>query len=229
LKGFSESTDFAEKINQAFGYGANVEQFRSLIDNLVIGAVVPDIKIINTSRLQAKGAFGDGTIYLSQDLLNPQRSNNPEAVNVLLEEVGHYIDAQINTQDALGDEGEIFAGLVQNKAITPGALAALQASNDHRILNIDGTNIAVEHADLDPGIFLVDSAGRVSIDFLADGGAYRSEMAIFSLEGLQYGSLKPPTFPDQKLNISFSRWKILHFFLKRTVLRRTRCPDPWLC
>jgi hypothetical protein len=40
-------------------------QFRSLIDNLVIGAVVPDIKIIDTSRLQAKGAFGDGTIYLS--------------------------------------------------------------------------------------------------------------------------------------------------------------------
>jgi RHS repeat-associated protein len=184
LKGFSESADFAAKITQAFGYGANVEQGHSLINNLVTGAVVPDIKIINTNRLQAKGAFGNNTIYLSQDLLNPQRSHTPEAVNVLLEEVGHYIDSQINTQDALGDEGEIFAALVQNKAITPDALATLQASDDHGILNIDGNNIAVEHADLDPGIFLVDSAGRVSIDFLADGGAYRSEMAIFSLEGL---------------------------------------------
>jgi RHS repeat-associated protein len=184
LKGFSESADFATKITQAFGYGANVEQGHSLINNLVTGAVVPDIKIIDTSRLQAKGAFGDSTIYLSQDLLNPQRSNNPEAVNVLLEEVGHYIDSQINTQDAVGDEGEIFAALVQNKAITPDALAALQASDDHGVLKIDGQNIAVEHADLNPGIFLVDSAGKVAIDFLADGGAYRSEMAIFSLEGL---------------------------------------------
>jgi RHS repeat-associated protein len=183
LKRFSESADFTEKINQAFGYGANVEQGRSLINNLATGAVVPKIQILSAIELQAKGAFGDNTIYLSQDLLNPQRS--PETVNVLLEEVGHYIDAQINIQDAIGDEGEIFAALVQNKAITPAALATLQTSNDHGILNIDGHNISVEHADLDPGVFLVDNGGKVSIDFLADAGAYRSEMAVFSLEGLE--------------------------------------------
>jgi hypothetical protein len=32
---------------------------------------------------------------------------------------------------------------------------------------------------------LVDGSGKVSIDFLADAGAYRSEMAVFSLEGLE--------------------------------------------
>jgi Domain of unknown function (DUF4114)/Bacterial Ig-like domain len=179
LKGFSESVDFTAKINQAFGYGANVEQGRSLINNLVTGAVIPEIKMLGAIELQAKGAFGNNTIYLSQDLLNPQRS--PEAVNVLLEEVGHYIDSQINIQDAIGDEGEIFAALVQNKAITPDALIA----DDHGILHIDGHNISVEHADLDPGIFLVDNGGRVSIDFLADAGAYRSEMAVFSLQGME--------------------------------------------
>jgi RHS repeat-associated protein len=184
LKGFSESTEFAEKIKQAFGYGANVEQGRILINNLVTEAVIPDIKILGAFELQAKGAFGDNTIYLSQDLLNPQLVSSQEAANVLLEEVGHYIDSQINIQDAVGDEGEIFAGLVQNKSFTSSDLAALRSVNDHGSLNINGQNIAVEHADLDPGIFLVDSNGKVSIDFLADAGAYRSEMAVFSLQGM---------------------------------------------
>ena len=62
LQGFSESADFAEKINKAFGYGANVEQGRSLINNLAAGSVFPDIKILSPIELQAKGAFGNDTI-----------------------------------------------------------------------------------------------------------------------------------------------------------------------
>ena len=35
--------------------------------------------------------------------------------------------------------------------------------------------------DLHAGVFQVDSTGKLQIDFLADSGAYRSEMAVFSL------------------------------------------------
>lgn len=104
-------------------------------------------------------------------------------MNVLLEEMGHYIDSQINIQDAPGDEGAIFAKLLQNQPLAPGELITLQAEDDHEILNIDGENIAVEHADT-PGVFIVDNTGKISIDFLADSGSYHNEMAIFSLQNM---------------------------------------------
>lgn len=104
-------------------------------------------------------------------------------MNVLLEEMGHYIDSQINIQDAPGDEGAIFAKLLQNQPLAPGELITLQAEDDHEILNIDGENIAVEHADT-PGVFIVDNTGKISIDFLADSGSYHNEMAIFSIQNM---------------------------------------------
>lgn len=159
-----------------------------IVDNLASGQEIPDIQIIPQSQLKADGAFGNNTIYISQDLLNPQQSNPTQVVNVLLEEMGHYLDSQINIQDAPGDEGAIFAKLVQNQPLAPGELITLKAEDDHGILNINGQNIAVEHADTH-GVFLVDNTGRISIDFLADSGSYHNEMAIFSLENMD--SLTP--------------------------------------
>jgi hypothetical protein len=123
LKDFSRSTDFIQKTSQAFGDNFNQEQGKSLIDDLVKGAVVPNIKILSTQELQAKGAFGGDTIYLSEDLLNSRQSGSKEAVGVLLEEIGHYIDAKINIQDAPDDEGSIFAALVQNQSVDTQGLA----------------------------------------------------------------------------------------------------------
>ena len=183
LQKFSTSSDFSANIELAFGYGCNVELAHTIIDNLAHGQLIPDIQIIPQSQLKADGAFGNNTIYLSQDLFNPQHYNSQQAVNVLLEEIGHYIDNQINIIDAPGDEGAIFAHLVQNQQLTTTELTALKAENDHGILNINGENIAVEHADT-PGIFLVDNNGKISIDFLADSGSYHNEMAIFSLENM---------------------------------------------
>ncbi|MFN6154763.1 Ig-like domain-containing protein [Anabaena sp. AL09] len=154
-----------------------------IVDNLANGQGIPDIQIIPQSQLKADGAFGNHTIYISQDLLNPQQSNPTQVVNVLLEEMGHYLDSQINIQDAPGDEGAIFAKLVQNQPLAAGELIALKAENDHGILNINEQNIAVEHADT-PGVFSVDNTGKISIDFLADSGSYDNEMAIFSLQNM---------------------------------------------
>jgi hypothetical protein len=35
------------------------------------------------------------------------------------------------------------------------------------------------------GVYTVDSNGKVIVDFLADGGAYQSQMALFSLQGME--------------------------------------------
>jgi subtilisin family serine protease len=47
----------------------------------------------------------------------------------------------------------------------------------------------LELSTFDSGIFTVGDTGQVSVDFLADGGMYAGELAMFSLEGM--GQYKP--------------------------------------
>jgi membrane-associated phospholipid phosphatase/methionine-rich copper-binding protein CopC len=186
LQEFERSPDFATKMNLAFGNGFDLQpsKSRALLDSLTKGEVIP-IEILPSGQIQAKGAFGNDRIYLSEDLVNPATAKTDEAVSVLLEEIGHYIDSQINEQDASGDEGAIFAKLVQNQAFKPGELSELQVEDDWITLNINGKSIAIEQASLDQGIFDVDATGKLTIDFLADSGSYHSEMAVFSLKGME--------------------------------------------
>lgn len=169
-----------------FGNGFSFQpgKSRDLIDRLSQGNVIP-IEILPSSQLHAQGAFGGGKIYLAEDSLYPNGTNPDRSVNVLLEEIGHYIDSQINQQDSVGDEGAIFAKLVRGQTFEPGELLSLQAEDDRGILNINGQSLVVEQASLEKGIFEVDGTGKLSIDFLADAGGYRSEMAIFSLTGME--------------------------------------------
>ncbi|MFM7409163.1 MAG: DUF4114 domain-containing protein, partial [Cuspidothrix sp.] len=183
LKNFVNTPDFDAAIQLAFGYGCNIELAHTIIDNLAQGQLIPNIQIIPQTQLQADGAFGNNTIYLSENLFNPQQTNSSQAVNVSLEEIGHYIDNQINILDAPGDEGAIFAHLVQNQQLTTTELTALKSENDHSTLTLEGQTFAVENADT-PGVFLVDNNGKISIDFLADSGSYHNEMAIFSLQNM---------------------------------------------
>lgn len=188
LRHFNSSPSFAADIQKAFGSTANLEIADGLINHLANGSSWPEIKALPSSSTGAEGAFGDNTIFLSEDLLiNPSRSE--AAISVLLEEVGHYIDSQINPADAKGDEGAVFAKLVLNKPFQPGELASLQSEDDHGSIRINDPGqpshtIAVEHS-VPLGVFVVGATGKVSIDFLADAGSYRGEMAIFSLEGME--------------------------------------------
>ena len=60
-------------------------------------------------------------------------------------------------------------------------LSNLKTEDDHSFLSFNNELIAVEKALPAAGVFQVDSTGKLQIDFLADSGAYRSEMAVFSL------------------------------------------------
>jgi hypothetical protein len=56
------------------------------------------------------------------------------------------VDAQINTVDTQGDEGELFSDLV--RGITPSAteLSRIQSENDQAIITIEGQQVAIEMA-----------------------------------------------------------------------------------
>jgi Ca2+-binding RTX toxin-like protein len=63
---------------------------------------------------------------------------------VILEEVGHWVDRQINTTDAVGDEGAIFAALVQGESLSSEDLQLLRAEDDRTVVILDGQSIAIE-------------------------------------------------------------------------------------
>ncbi|MFM6267379.1 MAG: calcium-binding protein, partial [Dolichospermum sp.] len=68
-------------------------------------------------------------------------------INVILEEIGHYVDAQINQVDSAGDEGAIFSELVQGNSLDVATLDALRAENDQTIIIVNGEIIQVEQAN----------------------------------------------------------------------------------
>ena len=60
----------------------------------------------------AAGAYasGNNTIYLNANWLGS--ASHAQVIAVLNEELGHHLDAQLNNNDTAGDEGELFALLL---------------------------------------------------------------------------------------------------------------------
>ncbi|MTJ21557.1 sodium:calcium exchanger, partial [Dolichospermum sp. UHCC 0352] len=106
---------------------------------------LPQVEILDSSILgNANGAYASSNnkIYLSANFL---ATSTAEAISaVLLEEIGHFIDAQINLSDSAGDEGAIFAELVQGYSLDTQTLQALKAEDDHATITVNGQFIQVE-------------------------------------------------------------------------------------
>ncbi|MBT9310813.1 DUF4114 domain-containing protein [Leptothoe kymatousa] len=149
------------------------------LHQLVNGNTGPDI-LVAPDGLAAYGAHGayaasQQTIYLADSLL-PQ----PGALlSVLLEELGHWVDHQVNPTDTAGDEGAMFAALVQRQPLSPAQWATLRTENDHGELFPGGP--AVEFAQ---GGFTT-TTGTVDIEVLFDSGKAAGELGLYSLTGME--------------------------------------------
>ncbi|MTJ46694.1 VCBS repeat-containing protein [Dolichospermum sp. UHCC 0259] len=104
----------------------------------------PHIELVFGQNFNGAYAKDNYTIYLSEEFLAANSGNVEAVTRVLLEEVGHYLDSQINAKDADGDEGYIFSELVRGQSISPGELVLLKAENDHGFLIVDGQEILIE-------------------------------------------------------------------------------------
>ncbi len=92
----------------------------------------------------ANGAYAQSvnTIFLGDEFV---KSNSVEAIaQVLTEEYGHFLDAQINKTDSEGDEGEIFKDLVFNQPISSEELRRLKAEDDHGFIRLNNQLLAIE-------------------------------------------------------------------------------------
>ncbi|WP_254563763.1 BPSL0067 family protein [Oscillatoria sp. HE19RPO] len=150
LQQFASSPDFQNQMNIAFGNDIDVEAVQDLADNWSQGIFNPPvIDIVNAADInRANGAFAvaTNTIYLSREFVT-ENAGVPEAIAaVLLEEIGHDIDRQINISDAAGDEGFIFAGFVQGTGFDAAELQAIKAEDDTITVMLDGQAILIEQS-----------------------------------------------------------------------------------
>lgn len=149
LKKFAADPDLTAKMNIAFGESWDTEKTKGLVedweqDNF---SHIPQFKLVSSVEIDgANGAFANetDTIYLSTEFL-AQNTTNPEAIkDMLLEEIGHFIDSEVNQFDSPGDEGAIFAAVVQGKNLTPEKLQELKGEDDRSSVAIDGHQYLIE-------------------------------------------------------------------------------------
>ncbi|MEM9088249.1 MAG: LysM peptidoglycan-binding domain-containing protein [Cyanobacteria bacterium P01_F01_bin.53] len=145
LVDFRNSSDFTPTLKTAFGDNGQTAEAEALVDDLIAGSKGPAIEIVDAQLLLGDGAFGNNTIFISDEVVAEAAENTDALDEVLLEEVGHYFDQALNTVDSAGDEGEIFAKLVQGEDLSNAEMLALKGENDHSTLTVNDTTINVEN------------------------------------------------------------------------------------
>ena len=149
LSQFAESDVFVEKVTSIFGNSFNSEKLNYFRQSWLNGDFesLPEIEIRFQEELGgANGAFAVSTnkIYLSEEYISQNSFNSGAIVDVLLEEVGHFIDANINKIDTAGDEGEIFSAVVQGVDLGEARIQDLKSEDDINIINLNNQKIQVE-------------------------------------------------------------------------------------
>ncbi|UKP00954.1 colicin E3/pyocin S6 family cytotoxin [Nostoc sp. UHCC 0870] len=153
---FLQKPNYIDSLQVAFGSGWQAETATTLIKDLAQGQNLPAIEVVTGEELQAQGAFSQqtNTIYLAQEFVEQNPTN--EIATVLTEELGHYIDSQLNPVDTPGDEGELFAAIVNGVELTPERLQAIKAEDDHNIVTINGQTLLIEQSVNE----IIGTAGR---------------------------------------------------------------------
>lgn len=202
LKSLAAGSDSAlvTQLQQTLGDTWNAAAIGQAIANITSGSAGLSIALLPTAVLQSRGAFAaeSNTVYLAEDWVKEQSVG--AIFDVLLEELGHAIDDQINPiSDTPGDEGAIFSALVQGKQLTAETLLALQSEDDQGQIVLGGQTIDVEQATLSQsqlnrsvGAFHTGRDGSFKFDFLFDGSPRQGQLGAFSLKGM--GGLSKAAF-----------------------------------
>lgn len=144
--------DFPAAIRTAFGDEADRKSIADALSDILIERSGPRLGLVAGETLGgARGAYdaNSDTIYLSETFV--AAASSPAAIGrVLLEEIGHAVDARLGARlgvaDAPGDEGSLFAALVLGEDVGPAACAAIRAEDDHATVVIGGAETRVEFA-----------------------------------------------------------------------------------
>ncbi|MDJ0581749.1 Calx-beta domain-containing protein, partial [Crocosphaera sp.] len=155
---FAQSDEFWDNIAIAFGTEydvAEAEEIRTQWQNREFSQL-PEIEIINDVILgdfRGGYAVNSNDIYLADSFV--ETTSSQAILTVLLEEIGHFVDAEVNEIDTEGDEGELFSGLVREFDFSEVELTRIKAENDLNYVFFGNNLVALETSD--PIILIVDT------------------------------------------------------------------------
>ncbi|MDJ0604507.1 VCBS repeat-containing protein, partial [Microcystis sp. M53602_WE12] len=173
---FAQSDGFWANLETAFGTSYDVVKATQLRQQWQSRdfSQLPPITVKNLGNSGIFGAYSSSInkIYISQALIDSGDATTLKAV--LLEEIGHFIDAQINSSDTPGDEGQLFSALVRGEVLTGEQIAAIQGENDAATITVDGQAVSVEMAVFNVFSSVINSVGTYPYsvrlgDFNGDG------------------------------------------------------------
>ncbi|TAF07358.1 MAG: DUF4114 domain-containing protein, partial [Nostocales cyanobacterium] len=148
---FIHNSDYNNLLSIPYGVGEQIDLATSLLQTQINeGFKNVEISIIDAEILgNANGAYAESlnTIFLADEFV---KNNSTEIIaEVLTEEFGHFIDAQINEIDSAGDEGRIFAKLVFNQTFTPEELNSFKAEDDWETIYYNNQFINIEKSEVE--------------------------------------------------------------------------------
>lgn len=106
--------------------------------------------------------------------------------SVLLEEYGHYIDAQVNYEDALGDEGALFAAWVEGQPLNESDILTLKAEDDSAVVVLDGQEVSIEQKEIRNDDNLREVLQGTNEDDKIEGGGGDTIYAFGGNDGVSY-------------------------------------------
>jgi len=139
----SDKQKFHETMRMVYGEGhdaAKAEQFRQQALKGDFGWL-PPVRTVSAETLNgANGAYDaeSGTVLINASL-DPSL-----AASTYVEEAGHHLDTQLNTEDTQGDEGELFRRILSGEKLSTNQVAEIRAENDKGIIHVDGQAKEVE-------------------------------------------------------------------------------------
>ena len=167
LTAFAGLESFWTSFDTVFGTEYNLAVAQSFRAQWQSGnfSQLPTIEVIDDQILgNARGAYASSgnTIFLSDTFVETASQQSLEAV--ILEEFGHFVDAQVNQTDTAGDEGELFSAIVRSVNLSAAELSRIKTENDHAVVMIDGQAMAIEQNLL--SVYSWDSNFVSSINYI---------------------------------------------------------------
>ncbi|MGL6139806.1 MAG: DUF4114 domain-containing protein, partial [Planktothrix sp.] len=120
-----------------------------------------ELSILNEAELQSQAEVGDQQIEPKSEL---------ETDNSTTSEVEEETTTEITSTEQIDAESEVDAVDAVDVMPTGGGYAIATSTPNFKF---------------DSGVFTVGENGEVGIDYLFDGGKYKGQLAIFSLEGME--------------------------------------------
>ena len=190
LQDFGLNPEFSNKMRLALGEAVDATELR---EAWIAGDfTLPSLEICSRAEIGgASGAYAGSTntIYLAHEFLSQNNTNLEPVARVLLEEIGHALDWQLNQTDSQGDEGAIFSALVRGDNLTKQQLWQLKTEDDWVTVALNGQPVLIEQATLPPDTILYHpTLSGEEIQLLADA-AFAVYDDIASLPG--WGNITP--------------------------------------